>query len=114
VDIRIIKAATPDTNDWKGIISGLEDADIKVSHEAGEADCSIVLGGRFENPAVLDGEKILFYIPSYWPPSANNAGFKFFQPVIKEYYDEMIEVSESNAVDIITKYVRRKQSINKP
>jgi hypothetical protein len=114
VDIKIIKAATPDIKDWKSVINGLMNKGFEVSFFPEKTDLSIVLGGRFENPMVFEGERVLFFNPSQWPPSANNAGFKFFQPVIKEYYDEMIEVSESNAVDVITKYVRRKQSTNKP
>ena len=112
MEVRIIKATTPDLKKWKTIMNDLATAGFRVTTRPQKADLSIVLGGRFENPLAFKGYRVLAYNPGHWPPPVRNAGFAFFKPLLEEYYDELLEVNSNNAVEVITEYVRRKRQTN--
>lgn len=73
---------------WDEIITDLGGIGIEVFEEYSPADVSIVLDGRYENPAVLDGKKVLITDESLW----NNA-WSMFMAILPEYYDEITKIT---------------------
>ena len=69
---------------WKDAIGGLDKLGIKVYQEYSPADISIVLDGRYENPNIFDGEKILVIDKALW-----GSAWNMFIAVLSEYYPIM-------------------------
>ena len=67
------------------IITILSRSGIKVYRNYSPADISIVLDGRYENPIVLDGKKILITDELLW-----NKTWAMFMAILPQYYDEII------------------------
>lgn len=60
-------------------------------------DVSVVLNGKFVNPLPLYGKKILLYKIADWQPVKWKA---MYQPVIEEYYDTLIDITNRNLEEV--------------
>jgi hypothetical protein len=96
---RSIRGKTDDPDEkyayfWEGVVSEIEAANVTFVREPVTADVTIVLGGKWENPAILHGKKVLVFTPAEWmmgklaPPK----GWKLIEPVLEAYYDEFISI----------------------
>ena len=102
MQVKIFKSLVPD-DPWIGFVKYMLEQGLDVYSESSPADYSIVLSGKWENPQSLTGKKILIYAPREWVPYPSR--WTFCKEIIKEYYDEMIEVKSNNR-DEILKQVR--------
>ena len=72
-----------------------------VCIEPEDAEISIVLDGRYENPLAVTGKKVLVYDKDLW-----GHRWELFEPVLSEYYDKMVDVTRMSSrqkADIILK-----------
>lgn len=86
MQVKIFKALVVD-DPWTELCRYLV-KDFHICEEAEPADCSIVLGGKRENPLALSGKKILFYNIEEW-----ESLWDFYEPILIEYYDELVNIS---------------------
>ena len=80
VNVKIFKCPR-EIEKWKDTIAGLDKLGVKVYQEYNPADISIVLDGRYENPNIFDGEKILVIDKALW-----GSAWNMFIAVLPEYY----------------------------
>lgn len=71
------------------VINLLEQMGYDIYPHPRKCERAIILCGKYENPTVLDGYKVLFYHKNEWVGQ-----WDFFQPILEEYYDEMIDATE--------------------
>jgi len=79
---------------WEKVINGLRLDGVKIYNQPQDADVSIVLSGKHENPAMLKGRKVLAFDAGEWikfmnPPN----GWIAYAIVLEEYYDDFINLS---------------------
>jgi hypothetical protein len=76
------------------LVQELEKREIFIYVEPIKADVSIVLFGNFTNPLPLRGKRVLAYDASRWMPEVPvPLGWKMYEPILEEYYDEMIDLT---------------------
>jgi len=93
---------------WKGVINGLRLAGLKVYKEPQEAEISLVLSGKHENPTLLKGHKVIAFDAEEWikfmaPPQ----GWIAYKKVLDEYYDEFLNLtgmSDAEKVQAVKAY----------
>lgn len=98
-----------DSEFWHNIIELLAQKGVIVHGKPQEADISVVLSGKFENPCILKGKKVWAYTASEW----TMPGFSSYIPVVKEYYDETInltDLTDDQIVDKLMDYYEANQS----
>lgn len=81
--------AVEENNPWLPIIDSLEENGYDVYPTTEQTDKAIILSGKFENPTVFSCKKVLIYHRKEWIHV-----WEFFEPIVEEYYDEMIDVTE--------------------
>ena len=87
--------------EWNEAIEDLGEINIEVLEDYSPADVSIVLDGRYENPAVLDGKKILVTKESLW-----NNTWSMFMAILPEYYDEIAKITDGDT-NTIRRVIKR-------
>ncbi len=98
---KIFKSSTKN-NAWMLVVNSIEKVGYDVYPTTEKCDRAIILGGKNENPTVFDCERILFYHKSEW------AGlWEFFEPIITEYYDKMVDVTKLNLRETVTKIIKQ-------
>jgi hypothetical protein len=74
---------------------------IAVLDHVSDADTHVVLGGRYTNPLILKGRKVLLWKSEDW---LTKDIFKMiYEPVIKEYYDALFCVDGMSPQAVVTK-----------
>jgi len=76
------------------LVDGLRLAGLKVYQEPRDVDVSIVLSGKYENPSLLKGRKIIAFDAVEWlkfitPPY----GWDNYKIVLEEYYDDFLNLT---------------------
>ena len=84
--------------DWIPTYEEVKELGYTLHTEPVECDVSVVLNGKFVNPLPLRGEKILFYKLEDWQRVKWKA---MFEPILEEYYDELIDISDRNLEELI-------------
>lgn len=83
---------------WVEVINILKENGIDILTESEETDVSIVLSGAWENAGILQGKRILFYDIKDWmekePDRLEPYKFELYRPILEEYYDEFINLSD--------------------
>ena len=83
---------------WVEVINILKDNGIDILTESEQTDVSIVLSGAWENAGILQGKRILFYDIKDWmekePDRLEPYKFELYRPILEEYYDEFINLSD--------------------
>ena len=76
------------------IINGLRLAGIKIYKEPQDADISLVISGKHENPALLKGKKVIVFNSRDWIPFMNHpTGWLQYKKVLDEYYDDYLNIT---------------------
>lgn len=91
----------------------LEEHDIPIYDKKTDCDMAIVLYGAYTNPLIFQNR-----ILAYWVLADNKlynqAFLSLYLPVLKEYYDELIDLTQCNNYEemahIIAKEVKRLQN----
>jgi hypothetical protein len=83
---------------WDEIVKHLEKRRVPVlRNPSADADVTIVLGGLFENPAMIKGKRVLAVKPTDWfssvPPPK---GWFLYRDMLKAYYEDFIDLSGLN------------------
>ena len=95
--VKIFKSPVKNDSFWNRIIRGLGNKGYETARKYEDVDVSIVLSGKAENPVGFRGRKVLFYKKQEWVPHIPvPLGFNMFKPILKEYYDEMHDISALN------------------
>lgn len=71
-----------------------------------DADLSVVLSGKFENPLCVKGKRVLVFNVNDWPPPPY--GWYIYGPIIKEYYHDTLDVTGTTlnqAMEKIERYI---------
>lgn len=106
--IAAVKAPRMDGNDtafWVPVIKYFESMGEVVNDKKVEADIYVVLSGKFENPLCLkNGKRVLFYRKSEWVPAQFDVGWAWMQPLLKHYYDEMIDCGGLGSKEVYEKF----------
>jgi len=83
---------------WVEVINILKENGIDILTESEQTDVSIVLSGAWENAGILQGKRILFYDIKDWmekePDRLEPYKFELYRPILEEYYDEFINLSD--------------------
>lgn len=83
---------------WVEVINILKENGIDILTESEQTDVSIVLSGAWENAGILHGKRILFYDIKDWmekePDRLEPYKFELYRPILEEYYDEFINLSD--------------------
>jgi hypothetical protein len=79
---------------WQNLEEQLENRKHIIHRKPREADVSIVLSGLYENPVLVKGKRVLAFKAQEWiagvaPPH----GWRLYEPVLKEYYDDFIDLA---------------------
>jgi hypothetical protein len=83
------------------MLDSLRGRGYKICYEAEEADISVVLSGKFENPLALSGKRILVFARGQWFPQH---GFQqIWHRLLAEYYDDMVDVAQTSRKEAIKK-----------
>ncbi len=94
---------------WKYVADFLSKS-VPVDSDIAPADVSIVLSGRFINPLILNGKKVLAFDAMEWLHNVPlPIGFDAYRVVLEEYYDDFIDLTGLNVqdrVDKILTYIR--------
>lgn len=101
--VKVFKAPR-DAIKWTKLIEILKETEGEVYFRPEPADISIVLSGRFENPTLLTGKRILFCIPSEW-----GRYWEEYKLILEAYYDEIHDFAGKNdrqKADMILQYIR--------
>ena len=89
--VKVFVSKRLDTLDgWAKVVEALTAQDLPTYSQTTDADVSIVLGGMTINPMALRGKKILLFSKQTW----DNQFDSLYGPVIKEYYDEMHDMTK--------------------
>jgi hypothetical protein len=89
---------------WKPLVRYLADNEFMPHLTATDEpyDVSVVLGGRYENPMVIRGRKVLFY--KIWDGENERMVFQtVYLPVLKQFYDETVDISRMSNKEILRK-----------
>ena len=81
---------------WIPVISELMKRGHEVWTYKRKCEKAVVLGGKLENPTIFDGKKVLVFHEKQWV-----GNWKFFEPILTEYYDEMVNVTEMSLPETI-------------
>jgi hypothetical protein len=84
------------------VINSLESIGCDVYPTTEKCDRAIILGGKHENPTVFDCERILIYHEQEW-----SGLWEFFEPIITEYYDKMIDVAKLSLQETVKKIIKQ-------
>ena len=84
--------------DWLDLINGLSAKGMQIYDNYSPADVSIVIDGRFDNPTVLDGKKVLLHNTDLW-----HSQFGIHKTVLVHYYDDFIDATDLMTDQIIEK-----------
>jgi len=85
---------------WHSLYGWFEEQGHTIHTEPIECDISVVLNGKFVNPLPLYGKKVLLYKADEW----NTIKWKaMYEPVLEEYYDQMIDIEGRDLGEIIEK-----------
>ena len=74
---------------WKGVDEFLCVLGVEVHHKPRGEATAVVLGGRGENPVVLQGMSVLAFDSDEWTTEAWPA----YAEVLEEYYDYMMDLT---------------------
>lgn len=85
-------------DDWADIIKILKEKGYTVCDNYSPADISIVLDGRYDNPTVLDGKKVIAYDETLWKKT-----FPMHKTVLVHYYDDFIDITDLDTDQIVEK-----------
>jgi hypothetical protein len=103
--VAIVKGQRDINGSWMKVVNALGEVGLKVHLEPVKANRYIVLGGRFENPLAFKGHRTLVYHETEWKP-AGYGWEHLFEPLLKEYYDEMVNCTKLSIGEIVAE-VRR-------
>ncbi len=80
---------------WMPLLDELESIGIETTDKAEDLDLSVVLCGVHENPIVFKGKKVLaFDAENEWlHPVPYPYGWDLYYHVLKEYYDDFINLT---------------------
>jgi hypothetical protein len=87
---------------WLAVTKKIEELGYEVSAELQDSKTTIVLGGSYMNPMVLNGRKVLIAFPLEELKAGWNT---IFMPVLVEYYDRIEDVRKMS-VDKIMDIIR--------
>ena len=95
VDVKVFKSLRRKERDHE-LVSAIsrQGCHCVVYPEVMPADVSVVVSGLYENPSQLTGKKVLAFDATEWfPKMPVPKGFNLFAPVLKHYYDEVLNLS---------------------
>jgi len=82
---------------WQHLVRALNKKGIELNNEPKQCDVSIVLSGQHINPFALTGRKVLLAYSPEWGDLFHH----MFLPVLKHYYDEIIDIYRKSVDDIV-------------
>lgn len=95
---------------WQHVAGFIRDAGYTVDKDKSDADVSIVLSGRFENPLIFKGKKVMAYDAMEWLRNVPIPwGFESYKVILDEYYDDFIDLTNLNVqerADKVIEYIR--------
>jgi len=102
---------------WLPVIHGLQDKGYEIYGDPVPVDHAIILGAQLENPLAFKCPRTaVIHVDEWYPPPYGY--YRFYGPIVKEYYDEILDVSDCNLDETINKIeehiknVRQKRQIN--
>jgi len=107
MSVKIFKAQRG-SDRWLPVIHGLQDKGYEVYAEPQPADHAIILSAQFENPLVFKCPRVAVVHTGEWVPSPY--GYRFYGPIIKEYYDEILDVTDCSldeTIDLIEEHIKQ-------
>ena len=100
-------------NFWIGVIKALQDKKFVVRRDfKTKADLNIVLSGVFENPRGFKGKRVMVLEKKEWWPSKFNAWDSMYRDIVKNYYDEIIDVTgktTAQVANIVADYINAQE-----
>ena len=103
-DVKIFKRKNNQSTYWDEVVERLAGTGFVVHSREEDADISIALCGKFENPLALKGKRVLFYDEKAWQNT-----WPMYEFIMDAYYDEMINItgmSDDKKVSEIINYIR--------
>lgn len=103
-----------DHKHWGGIIEGLREQGYKVHGVPEQADVSIVLGGKMENPLCFSGKRVIVFYPPEWVPFPY--GGQLFGQIIQHYYHDHINLGNEDDIGlktrVILEYIKKAENVD--
>ena len=91
---------------WQHVAQFIRDKGYPVDTDKSEADVSIVLSGRFENPLIFKGKKVMAYDAMEWLRNVPLPwGFNAYKEILEEYYDDFIDLTNLNVEERVEKII---------
>ena len=96
--VSIVSSTRSKGERWQDLITALKRSGQGVCDYPEQADTTIVLGGKYENPNLLAGWKVLAFDAIEWleyaPPPF---GWNCYRTVLEEYYDSFLNLTGMQA-----------------
>ena len=91
---------------WQYVADFIRKEGYTVDTDKSDADVSIVLGGRFENPLIFKGKKVMAYDAMEWLRNVPIPwGFEAYKVILEEYFDDFIDLTNLNVQERADKVI---------